>query len=112
MTTNGVRFAAMARELRDAGLGRVTISLDTLRADRFEALTRSGDHAAVLDGIAAAHELFGGLKIDTVVLAGINDDELADLIAFGQRVSGEVRFIEYMDVGGATQWTPARVVSR
>ena len=112
ITTNGIRFAALGRELRDAGLGRVTISLDTLRPDRFATLTRSADHAAVLEGIAVASELFGGLKIDTVVLAGINDDELGDLIAFGERVAAEVRFIEYMDVGGATQWAPNRVVSR
>jgi GTP 3',8-cyclase len=112
LTTNGVRFAALARSLRDAGLHRVTVSLDTLRPDRFEALTRSADHAAVLEGIAAATEHFGGLKIDTVVLAGVNDDELATLMAFGERANAEVRFIEYMDVGGATQWTPGRVVSR
>jgi GTP 3',8-cyclase len=112
LTTNGVRFAAMARTLRDAGLHRVTISLDTLRADRFTALTRSQEHAAVLEGIAAAAETFGGLKIDTVVLRGVNDDELAELVGYGERLAAEVRFIEYMDVGGATQWTWDRVVSR
>jgi GTP 3',8-cyclase len=112
LTTNGVRLAPMARALRDAGLHRVTVSLDTLRPDRFTALTRSQEHAAVLEGMAAAAETFGGLKIDTVVLRDTNDDELVDLIAYGERLGGEVRFIEYMDVGGATQWSWDRVVSR
>ena len=50
-----------------------------------------------------------GFKIDTVVISGVNDDELVDLIEYGKRVGAEVRFIEYMDVGGATKWSPARV---
>jgi cyclic pyranopterin phosphate synthase len=112
LTTNGVRLAPLAQSLRDAGLHRITVSLDTLRPDRFTTLTRSSDFAAVLDGIDAARLLFGGLKIDTVVLAGTNDDELVDLVRFGVQMNAEVRFIEYMDVGGATQWTPAGVVSR
>ena len=56
--------------------------------------------------------MFGALKIDTVVMRGVNDDELMALIEFGRRVNAEVRFIEYMDVGGATRWTPDAVVSR
>ena len=69
-------------------------------------------HAAVLQGIHAASEVFGELKLDTVVLGGTNDDELIPLIEFGRRVNGEVRFIEYMDVGGATHWSPDAVVTR
>jgi cyclic pyranopterin phosphate synthase len=112
LTTNGLQLAPMARALRDAGLRRVTVSLDTLQPDRFTALTRSREHAAVLDGIAGAAELFGGLKIDTVVLRGANEDELAELVTFGRSVGAEVRFIEYMDVGGATHWSWDRVVSQ
>ena len=63
-------------------------------------------------GIAAAHRVFGQLKIDTVVIRGVNDDELIPLIEYGRSVNGEVRFIEYMDVGGASRWSPDRVVSR
>jgi cyclic pyranopterin phosphate synthase len=66
----------------------------------------------VLAGIAAAAPLFPGLKIDTVVIRGTNDDELVSLIEFGRRHGAEVRFIEYMDVGGATHWSMDRVVSR
>src|SRR5438093_12264251 len=113
MTTNGVLLAEQAPALKDAGLQRVTVSLDTLRPDRFTTLTRRTHHAQVLDGIAALGRLgFGGTKLDTVVMRGVNDDELADLIEYGRSVSAEVRFIEYMDVGGATRWSMDRVVSR
>ena len=112
LTTNGVLLAAHAGALREAGLHRLTVSLDTLRPDRFCNLTRFDQLDRVLDGIAVAAPLFPGLKLDTVVIGGVNDDELGDLIAFAQRHGAEVRFIEYMDVGGATHWTMQRVVSR
>jgi cyclic pyranopterin phosphate synthase len=113
MTTNGVLLAEKAAELKQAGLHRVTVSLDTLQPARFEALTRSDDHARVLAGIeAAAAAEFASLKIDSVVIAGINEDELVPLLEYGKRVRAEVRFIEYMDVGGATHWSRDKVVSR
>jgi len=112
MTTNGVLLAAHAQALRDAGLHRLTVSLDTLNPTRFRELTRYDELERVLDGIATAAPLFPGLKIDTVVIRGVNDDELVPLIEFGQRHGAEVRFIEYMDVGGATHWSMPRVMSR
>ena len=113
MTTNGVHLASRARELRDAGLHRITVSLDTLNPRRFAAMTRFDAHAAVLAGIDAANAAgFEALKIDTVVIRGVNDDELMALLEYGKRIDAEVRFIEYMDVGGATQWKLADVVSR
>ena len=113
LTTNGILLAEQAESLRRAGLGRLTVSLDTLRPDRFQAITRRDDHARVLAGLAAARAAgFIGTKIDVVVLRGVNDDELAALIEFGRSIAAEVRFIEYMDVAGATQWNPAIVVSR
>ena len=112
MTTNGVLLAPQAQSLAGAGLHRLTVSLDTLRPDRFHQLTRSHDLPRVLEGIAAAAPLFPGLKIDTVVIRGTNDDELVDLIEFGRGHGAEVRFIEYMDVGGATHWSMERVVAR
>src|SRR3984893_643996 len=106
LTTTGVLFAEQGEALRAAGLHRVTLSLDTLRRERFAALTGRDTHAQVLAGIAAARQLgFPKLKLDTVVLRGVNDDELADLIEYGRGLQAEVRFIEYMDVGGATQWS-------
>ena len=112
LTTNGVLLAEQARDLWEAGLHRVTVSLDTLRAERFRALTRRDCHAQVLAGIHAARAAgFHGLKIDTVIMRGANEDELSDLVEFGKQVGAEVRFIEYMDVGGATQWSMGKVFS-
>lgn len=113
LTTNGVLLKAHAAALRAAGLHRITVSLDTLKRDRFRALTGSSDFEAVIAGIhAAADAGFAPLKIDTVVIRGTNEDELIELLEFGRTVDAEVRFIEYMDVGGATRWSPSMVVSR
>ena len=112
MTTNGVLLADQVSALRQAGLHRLTVSLDTLRRDRFHALARSDELDRVRRGIDAAAPLFPGLKIDTVVIRGVNDDELVPLAEFGRERGAEVRFIEYMDVGGATHWSMDRVVPR
>jgi len=112
LTSNGILLADQLPELKAAGLRRVTVSLDTLRADRFVKLARFDELKRVQRGIEAASSLFGSLKLDTVVIRGVNDDELVDLIEYGRRVHAEVRFIEYMDVGGATHWSAASVVSR
>ncbi len=113
LTTNGVLLDAQAAALRAAGLHRITVSLDTLHRDRFVALTRSDALDAVRAGLdAAAAAGFASLKIDTVVIRGTNDDELVALLEYGRTIGAEVRFIEYMDVGGATRWTRDGVVSR
>ncbi|HSG80680.1 MAG TPA: GTP 3',8-cyclase MoaA [Gemmatimonadota bacterium] len=113
LTTNGVLLARHAAPLARAGLKRVTVSLDTLRPDRFRQLTRRDDLHHVIQGIEAAIGAgLRGTKINTVVIRGYNDDELPDLIEFGRHKGVEVRFIEYMDVGGATRWSLDRVVSR
>src|SRR5688500_12536047 len=112
MTTNGVLLAAHARALRDAGLHRLTVSLDTLQPERFRELTRSDELERVLEGIETAAPLFPGLKLDTVVIRGVNDDEIIALVEFARAQAAEIRFIEYMDVGGATHWAMPRVVSR
>ena len=113
MTTNGLLLAKQATALRAAGLSRVTVSLDTLRPERMLAFAKSPRHADVLEGIAAARQVgFGRLKLNSVVIRGFNDDELVDLIEFGRAHDAEVRFIEYMDVGGATRWSMDQVVSQ
>ena len=113
LTTNGVLLAKCARDLADAGVHRVTVSLDTLRQERFKSLTRSDALDATLEGIEAARSAgLTRLKINTVVIRGFNDDELVVMIEFGKRVGAEIRFIEYMDVGGATDWSRAQVFSR
>jgi GTP 3',8-cyclase len=113
LTTNGLLLASHAEHLRRAGLGRVTVSLDTLRPERLAAFSRTTRHADVLAGIAAARDAgFEKVKINTVVIRGFNDDELVDLIEFARTQGVEIRFIEYMDVGGATRWSPDQVVSQ
>jgi GTP 3',8-cyclase len=112
LTTNGVMLADHARALHQAGLHRLTVSLDTLRPDRFQALTRFDSLPLVLAGIEEASKYFGGIKLDSVMIRGTNEDELVPLLEYARRIGAEVRFIEYMDVGGATQWSHARVMSR
>ncbi len=112
LTTNGVMLGEYARQLHLAGLHRLTVSLDTLRADRFQALTRFDSLNQVLAGIDEAVNHFERIKLDAVIIRGTNEDELVPLLEYAKRIGGEVRFIEYMDVGGATQWSPERVMSR
>jgi GTP 3',8-cyclase len=113
LTTNGVLLSDQAESLYEAGLHRMTVSLDTLRPERFRQLTRRDEHARVLEGIEAVGRVgFTGLKLDTVAIRGFNDDELVGLIEFSKHFQAEVRFIEYMDVGGANEWAPEKVLSR
>jgi GTP 3',8-cyclase len=113
LTTNGVLLAPAAAALRAAGLHRITVSLDTLDPTRFQTITRFDALQQVLDGIAESVSVgFDSIKIDSVIMRGLNDDELVALIEYGRLVGAEVRFIEYMDVGGATRWSPEAVVSR
>jgi GTP 3',8-cyclase len=113
MTSNGMLLGEQAEELFGAGLDRVTISIDTLREDRFKAATRRDGLAATLEGIAAAAK-FGSapVKLNTVLQRGVNDDEILDLLQFAREGGHELRFIEYMDVDGATRWNQEQVVSR
>jgi cyclic pyranopterin phosphate synthase len=113
LTTNGVLLAQQASALRAAGLHRITVSLDTLHADRFHRLTRMKELSSVLAGIdAAVGAGFSALKLDTVLIRGVNDDEIVALLEYASGIGAELRFIEYMDVGGATRWTGGAVVSR
>lgn len=113
LTTNGILLKEQAESLHRAGLHRVTVSLDTLRPDRFKILTRRDTLDRVLEGIEEVNRIgLTGLKIDTVAIKGFNDDEFVELIEYGKTVKGEVRFIEYMDVGGANDWAMDKVCSR
>jgi cyclic pyranopterin phosphate synthase len=112
MTTNGVMLAESAAALKAAGLHRLTVSLDTLQRDRFRALTRFDSLESVLHGIKEASSHFPGLKLDAVIMRGTNDDEIVPLLEYAREIGAELRFIEYMDVGGATLWSPDRVMSR
>ncbi|MET0146263.1 MAG: GTP 3',8-cyclase MoaA [Ilumatobacteraceae bacterium] len=113
MTTNGATLRAVAGALRDAGLRRVNISLDTLDRQRFVEMTRRDEIDHVLDGIDAAIATgFDPVKINTVVQRGVNDDELLDLAAFGRDKGVEVRFIEFMPLDASGGWAGDAVVGQ
>lgn len=113
MTTNGILLGQYAPALKAAGLSRVTVSLDTLRPDRMLAFARSTKHREVIEGIAAAGVAgLGKVKLNSVIIRGFNDDEVIDLLEFSRARGHELRYIEYMDVGGATRWRMEDVVTR
>ncbi len=100
VTTNGSQLERCAAEMRDAGVKRVNISLDTLRADRFKAITRVGELDKVLRGIDAAVSAgFDGIKLNTVMMRGVNDDEFVDLARFAVDRGIDLSFIEEMPLG-------------
>jgi cyclic pyranopterin phosphate synthase len=106
LSTNGFFLGAMARELADAGLDRVNVSLDSLKPDRFFALARTAGLDRVLDGLDAA--LAAGLspvKVNTVVIGGVNDDELPAMVRFAASRGVALRFIEHMPIGVDGFWT-------
>jgi GTP 3',8-cyclase len=113
LTTNGALLAPQARALREAGLQRLTISLDALQPEVFRALSGGrGDITAVLDGIAAAEAAeFDRLKFNCVVQRGVNDDQVLPLVERFRGTRHVVRFIEYMDVGTCNGWDRSRVVA-
>jgi len=113
LTTNASLLAEKAEALKTAGLGRINVSLDTLRADRFREMTRRGDLAEVLNGIEMARQAgLDPIKINTVVIKDKNDDEILDLVDYGRDNGFEIRFIEYMDVGNSNNWSMAHTVSK
>jgi cyclic pyranopterin phosphate synthase len=112
VTTNGVLLSEMAEPLRRAGVDRLNISLDTLRPDRFRAITRLGHLEQTLSGLAAAQWAgFSGTKINTVLLGGINDDEIRDFVALTREQSLCVRFIELMPIGVCADWPKERFLA-
>jgi GTP 3',8-cyclase len=113
LTTNGATLRSLASDLAAAGLRRVNVSLDTLRQDRFVELTRRDQLAQVLDGIEAAKEAgLAPVKLNAVVMRGVNDDEIVDLAAFGRRTGVTVRFIEWMPLDADHGWREGAVVSQ
>jgi GTP 3',8-cyclase len=105
LTTNGVRLVELATELRDAGVERLNVSLDSLRAETFRGITRGGDLAQVLQGLDAAVQ--AGLphpKLNMVVMKGVNDDEVVDFAALARERGCTIRFIEYMPTSRVEGW--------
>ena len=113
MTTNGVSLPLVAAELKAAGLTRVNVSLDSFKRDRFLELTRRDDLDRVLAGVDAALEVgFDPVKINCVVMKGINDDEVLDFAEFGRKKGVLVRFIEFMPLDAEGHWMNGNVVGQ
>ena len=113
LTTNAALLAPQVAALRAAGLRRVNVSLDTLQPEKFRRMTKRGELDKVLEGLfAAKSQGFGPIKINAVIEKGVNDDEIIDLVEFARDNGFAMRFIEYMDVGNANQWTSEKMVSK
>ena len=109
LTTNGSLLPELAQPLREAGVDRLNISLDTLKPERFQEITRRGTLDEVLKGIRAAEDAgFQNLKLDTVLMGGVNDDEIGDFLALTMEHPWEVRFIELMAMGPCAAWPKER----
>jgi len=112
MTTNGLLLQDKVKQLKAAGLGSVNISLDTLRADRFKAICGIDGIDKTLASIKAAHNAELGVKINTVVMRGWNDDEVVDFARYARDTGYTVRFIEFMPLDGTGIWAPSLVFSK
>jgi cyclic pyranopterin phosphate synthase len=113
LTTNGTFLKKYAMKLKQAGLSRVNVSLDTLKTDKFRSITRLGELKTVLEGIEAAKEAgFDPVKINTVVMRGINDDEILDFARTTYEDGWHVRFIELMPFKGVAQPVPSVELQR
>jgi len=113
LTTNGALLAAQAADLYHAGLRRINVSIDTLKAERFTALTKRGNLDDVLAGLFAAKKIgMAPIKVNAVIIRGTNDDEILDLVDFARTNGFEMRFIEYMDVGNANAWSLEKTVTK
>jgi cyclic pyranopterin phosphate synthase len=111
LTTNGATLPLVAHDLHDAGLERINVSLDTLRADRFLKLTRRNELDRVVEGIDTAVATgFDPVKVNNVLMRGINDDEVVDFLRFGREHGVEIRFIEFMPLDAQGEWSSERVV--
>lgn len=113
LTTNGALLGERIGALKRAGLKRVNISIDTLDVAKFKRMTKRGDLDKVLEGIFAAKAAgLAPIKLNAVVERGVNDDDILPLVGFSRDNGFAMRFIEYMDVGNANQWTSAKLVSK
>ena len=113
LTTNGFHLASMAELLKQAGLHRVTVSIDSLNPETFASMTQRAKLKPVLEGIIAAQEAgLTPIKLNSVIERGVNENEILDLAEFAREGNYDLRFIEFMDVGNVNQWTSSKLVPK
>lgn len=113
LTTNGALLAERIDALKEAGLRRVNVSIDTLDPEKFQRMTKRGDLEKVLQGTFAAKTAgLAPIKLNAVIERGVNDDDILPLVEFSREHGFAMRFIEYMDVGNSNNWTSAKLVSK
>jgi GTP 3',8-cyclase len=113
LTTNGSLLGEKIQSLKLAGLRRINVSLDSLDPDKFRQITKRGDLDKVLEGIFAAKSYgLHPIKLNAVIERGVNDDDLIPLVEFSRQHGFALRFIEYMDVGNANNWTSEKLVPK
>ena len=112
MTTNGLLLRDKVMQLRDAGLSSINVSLDTFKEDRFKAITGIRGLTKIMNAIRAADDAGLKIKINTVIMRGWNDDEIADFARFARFTGYTVRFIEFMPLDGSGIWEPNLVVTK
>ncbi|MGB7951286.1 MAG: GTP 3',8-cyclase MoaA [Candidatus Binatia bacterium] len=113
LTTNGALLAEKVEGLKQAGLRRLNVSLDSLDRDKFRRMTKRGDLDKVLEGIfAAKRHALNPIKLNAVIERGVNDEDILPLVEFSREHGFAMRFIEYMDVGNANNWTSEKLVSK
>jgi cyclic pyranopterin phosphate synthase len=113
LTTNGALLAERIGALKQAGLRRINVSIDTLEAEKFKRMTKRGDLSKVLEGIFAAKNTgLTPIKLNAVVERGVNDDDILPLVEFSRQHGFAMRFIEYMDVGNSNNWTSEKLVPK
>jgi len=112
MTTNGILLKDYAKELKEAGLNRVNVSLDTLDEEKYKIITRGGNLKDVIEGIEEAKNVgLTPIKINTVLIGGFNDDEIESLVSLTEKEEIDLRFIELMPIGEASSWAKDNFIS-
>ena len=113
LTTNGALLADKIQGLKEAGLRRINVSVDSLDPDKFKRITKRGDLSRVLEGLFAARDLgLQPIKLNAVIERSVNDDDILPLVEFSREHGFGIRFIEYMDVGNSNNWSSAKLVSK
>lgn len=111
LTTNGIKLKSMAKDLKEAGIDRINLSLDTLQHSKYSYITRGGNLDLVLEGLEETLKVFGKIKLNVVLIKDFNESEIADFVSMTLERKIDVRFIELMPIGDSSSWTDGKFLS-